>query len=138
MNKQEELKKGNIFHRFDCYSCPFCSSLPEILQYNEGNNTIKIKCKKHGENTLEIREYLEKINNWENTSEIKLNNKCNIHNDKYSFYCKNCEENICNKCMKESKKHENHIKYELNSLRPNNTEISLIKERINICQQKKR
>ena len=143
MNKQESLKKRaslkleNFFHKFDCYSCPFCSSLPEILQYNEGNNTIKLKCKKHGENTLEIKEYMDKMINWENASEIKLNNKCNIHNELYSFYCKDCEENICNKCMKESKNHENHIKYEINSLRPNNTEITLIKERINICLQKK-
>ena len=130
-------KIENIFHKFDSYSCPFCSSLPEILQYNEGNNTVKIKCKKHGENTLEINEYMEKMVKWENTSEIKFNNKCNIHNEQYSFYCQSCDENICKKCIKDSKKHENHIKYEINSLQPNNTEISLIKERINICLQKK-
>ena len=130
-------KRDNIFHKYDTYCCPFCSSLPEILNFNEGNSIIKLKCKKHGENSIDIQEYLDKMMTWERTSEIKLKNKCSIHNDQYSYYCQNCEENICIKCLKESDKHLNHIKYDINSLRPNNTEIELIKEKINICLQTK-
>ena len=129
--------KNNYYHKFDTYTCPFCSTLPEILYFNEGNNTIKIKCKKHGENILETQDYLEKMSNWQRTSEIELKNKCNIHNLQFSYYCKNCEENICQKCLKNINIHDNHIKYEIDSLRPNNTEISLIYERINIFLQKK-
>ena len=139
-----ETKKGpitnireNFFHKYDSYSCPFCSLLPEILNYNEEKNTIKIKCKKHGENTLKIEEYIERMSNWKGASELKYKNKCNIHNEKYVYYCKNCEENMCLKCFKELTKHEKHIKYEINSLRPDDSEISLIKEKIDNCLLKK-
>lgn len=106
-----KLYSENIFHKYDSYSCPYCSALPEILNFNEINSTIKFKCKKHGENILLIQDYLEKMINWVNISEIKTKNKCSIHKDIYNYFCKNCEENICQKCLKESSKHENHIKY---------------------------
>lgn len=53
----EGLRRGslytleNLFHKYDSYCCPYCSNLPEILNFNEGNGTIKFKCKKHGEKT---------------------------------------------------------------------------------------
>lgn len=129
--------RDNLFHKYSSYTCPFCSSLPEILNYNDVNNTIKFKCKKHGEIILDLQEYLEKLTKWEGTSETKTKNKCNLHNEQYIYYCKNCEENICKKCLKELSNHENHSKYEIKSICPNNTELSLIKERINICFQEK-
>ena len=130
-------KRDNFYHKFDSYTCPFCSVLPEMLYYNQEKNTIKLKCKKHGENTLKIEEYIEKMSNWKGASEIKYKNKCSIHNEQYAYYCKNCEENMCSKCLKEKAKHEKHIKYEINSLRPDDKEISLIKEKIDSCLEKK-
>ena len=127
----------NLFHKYDSYTCPYCSNLPEILNFNEINSTIKFKCKKHGENHLLIQDYLEKMVNWVNISEIKSKNKCINHNNIYSYYCKDCEENICEKCLKESQKHENHIKYNITTLNPSKNEILLIKEKIAIWLQKK-
>lgn len=131
------LSLEKLFHKYDAYSCPYCSTLPEILNFNEINSTVKFRCKKHGENTLFIQEYLEKMINWVNISEIKSKNKCSIHNDVYSFYCKNCEENICQKCLKETQKHDNHIKYNISNLSPSKREIILLKEKISIWLQKK-
>ena len=129
--------KENIFHKYNSYCCHLCSTLPEILYYNEGNGTVKLKCKKHGEIAIKINEYMEKMKKWEKNSEIKLKNYCTLHNKEYGYYCQDCQENICKKCLKELSIHENHIKYEIRSLNPSNTEISLIKERISICLQKK-
>ena len=127
----------NSFYKYDAYSCPYCSTLPEILYFNEINSTVKFKCQKHGENTLFIQEYLEKMINWVNISDLKSKNKCSIHNDVYSFYCKDCEENICQKCLKETQKHDKHIKYKISDLNPSKREMIILKEKISIWSQKK-
>ena len=72
-------------------------------------------------------------------SELNTKNKCSQHkNEPYVYYCFTCEENLCQKCIKElEKQHENHIKYNIESLRPNNNEILLVKNKINIYLEKK-
>ncbi len=57
------FNEENPFHKFDNYCCPYCNNLPEILSFTEGNDTIKFKCKNHGENYLNIKDYLENIKN---------------------------------------------------------------------------
>jgi hypothetical protein len=79
---------------------------------------------------------MEKMVTWERTSELKTKNKCVSHKEKYEYYSKNCNENMCAKCF-ELPIHKDHIKYDLNVLRPNNSEISLIKEKINVFLRKK-
>ena len=129
----------NLFHKYDSYCCPYCTNLPEILSYNEGNGMIKFKCKKHGEKSLDIQEYLDNMQKYVSVSELNSKNKCSQHkNDPYIYYCFTCEENLCQKCIKEfEKQHENHIKYNIESLRPNKNEILLIKNKIGIYLQKK-
>ena len=95
---------GNHIPRYDTYSCPYCSVLPEILYFNEIN---------------------------------KSKNKCINHNDIYSYYCKNCEENICQKCLNETKIHEEHIKYNIVELNPNKNELLLLKEKLSIWIKKR-
>ena len=125
----------NLFHKYDGYCCPYCTNLPEILSFNEGNGIIKFKCKKHGENNLDFQEYLDQMQKYITVSEVNSKNKCIEHqNENYSNYCITCQENICGKCLK---KHENHIIYNIESLRPNNNEILLIKNKINIYLQQK-
>ena len=129
----------NLFHKYDTYSCPFCTNLPEILSYNEGNGMIKFKCKKHGENSLDIQEYLENMQKYASISELNSKNKCSQHNNEsYIYYCLTCGESLCQKCIKDfQKQHENHIKYNIENLRPTNNEILLIKNKIGIYLQKK-
>ena len=125
----------NLFHKYDCYCCPYCTNLPEILNYNEGNGMVKFICKKHGENNMDIQDYLENMQKFITVSEVNTKNKCNEHkNENYSNFCLTCQENLCQKCLK---KHENHINYNIESLRPNNNEILLIKNKISIYLQEK-
>ena len=129
----------NLFHKYDSYCCPYCTNLPEILNFNEGNGTIKFKCKKHGEKILDIQDYLENMQKFVSVSELNSKNKCSQHkNESYIYYCLTCGESLCQKCIKEfEKNHENHIKYNIESLRPNNNEILLIKNKIGIYLEKK-
>ena len=128
----------NLFHKYDSYCCPFCTKLPEILSYNEGNGNIKFKCKNHGENSIDIQEYLENMKKYVSTSELNTKNKCSKHKNDYVYYCLTCQENLCSNCLKEFEKdHENHIQYKIDNLRPNNNEIFLIKNKISIYLQQK-
>ena len=123
-----------IIHKYNCYCCPFCSLLPEILNINEPNNTIKIKCEKHGEKDMDIHEYLERMSKYEYLIDFKL--KCKIHKDYFTAYCKTCEKSLCSKCEKEND-HAGHEKFPIESIKPSNNEILLIKNKINIYLQEK-
>ena len=131
----------NLYHKYDSYCCPYCSSLPEILSFNDGNGMIKLKCKKHGEKTLDLKEYLQNMTKFVSTSELNFKNKCTQHkNEPFTYYCTKCEESLCQSCFKEFKKnHEEHNKclYNIESLRPSNNEILLIKNKISIYLQEK-
>ena len=125
----------NLVHKYDCYCCPYCTNLPEILSFNEGNGIVKFKCKKDGENTLDLHDYLENMQKYISISEVNTKNKCKEHkNENYYSYCINCQENFCQKCLKI---HENHVKYKIESLCPNNNEVLLIKNKINTYLQEK-
>ena len=118
----------NLFHKYDSYCCPYCSSLPEILSFNEGNGMIKLKCKKHGENTLGIKDYLQNMTKFVSTSELNFKNKCTQHkNEPFTYYCTKCEESLCQSCFREFKKnHEEHNKclYNIESLTLYNIDLN--------------
>ncbi len=128
-----------IYHKFDNYSCPLCPLLPEILNYNEPKNLIKLKCSKHGEKEIDIHEYLEKMAKYEYLSNNSKKYKCQEHSDNpFIFYCKTCEKNLCQKCDKEQLDlHSSHKKYKISSFHPNNSEVLIIKNKINIYQEEK-
>ena len=83
---------------------------------------------------------LNKINNKDNNTS-KLTNVtiqklyitekdyiCQIHsNYKYQSYCFECKKNLCEKCEEE---HLNHNQIKLNSIKPNDKEVSLCKKNI--------
>lgn len=114
------------------YCCPFCSTIPEILNYNENDNNILLKCKNHGKNLINIHDYLKSIDKAINTYEVNDDNFCMKHQLNFSLYCKTCETNLCYKCNNENKEHLNHIKYKNEDFYPNSNEIALIMNKINI------
>ena len=137
LNPKETYPLDSLYPKYESYCCPLCSTLPEILSYNKGKNTVKFNCKNHGENIMDISEYMEKMKNLESSSELKTKNKCTIHNNQeYSFYCQICKQNLCKDCFSDPI-HETHIKYEINSLNPDKGEILIIKNEIEMLFQKR-
>ena len=133
----DDKPTDKLIKKIESYCCPHCYLLPEILNFTEGNNMIKLKCKKHGEVEINIEDYFDKMKKWESGSELKTNKKCMNHLEEYIYYCKDCEQHLCKNCIQDSPEHDNHLKYMINNLRPNKTELSLFKEKINLCYQKK-
>ena len=127
-----------VFHKFESYNCPFCTNLPEILCYNQGIGTVKLICKEHGENTLEIEDYLEKMSKYQSISELNTRNKCknNGHCENYKHFCETCKENICDKCKSEHEKKKHNI-YLISSLNPDNKEILYIRNLMDVLLQQK-
>ena len=80
------------------YSCidSECKLIPEILKINYEKNTIKLKCPVHDENSINIKDYLEKDN-----KNIIYNNKCeNKHmGEKEIYFCLKCNKTICQSCL---------------------------------------
>ena len=122
--KFENNNLDNLSNKNDVYCCPLCTSLPEILSFNKVSGELKLKCKEHGESTMEIEDYMEKISILKNNSEIKINHQCILHNEQYKYYCKTCEENICLQCIKDKEaNHDNHIIYQIDSMAPDKKDI---------------
>ena len=135
---QEEIKDDIKNQKFNSYCCPQCSNLPEILYYNKEKSELKFKCKTHGENIISLHEYLENMSNFEKCSEIKKSNKCTEHNEKFMYYCKDCDLNICEKCL-ELPEHEKHVKYEIKSTIPDdNRELIKLNNEIKSDIEEKR
>ena len=67
---------------------------------------------------------------------ISYNDKeyiCNIHNEKYNSYCKECKKNICMKCERE---HNNHERINYGDILPKENNIKELKEYIKIIKFK--
>ena len=122
----------DIPYKLNNYCCPLCSEIPEILNFNENNNNILLKCRNHGKKIINIHDYLKSINKILSSSKINDENNCTKHGLPFSIFCKTCEINLCYKCNKENKEHFNHIKYKNEDIYPNSNEIALIMNKINI------
>ena len=70
------------------YNCMDCSSLIEILLINEENNIIRYKCINNHYKDILIKEYLKYIKKNKN---LKINDICELHKEKYSFFCFDCK-----------------------------------------------
>ena len=112
------------------YNCSDCSSLIEILEINEKDNTIKFKClNEDNEKKMFIKEYLEKMKKYKNN---KIKDRSEKHNKKYKSYCFECKHHLCKQCLKsEIHKNKNHTnnKY-LYDIEPTEEKINIIEKRI--------
>ena len=102
------------------YNCPECSSLIEINNINEKNNTIEFKClNKNNILLLSIDDYLEKM---KNKCNFETNNDiCKNHNSKYISYCFDCNNHVCEECLK-TRDHIHHNKNYIIEIQPTNGE----------------
>ena len=102
------------------YTCDKCSEIPKIIDTQLKDKKIIIKCKTHGQQTLDIKDYLlnalnHNTKNWTCSKCIKIQ-----RNVKENFiYCCDCTFVFCNECYlihKEKEKHKCKIesdKYDL-------------------------
>ena len=128
-----EVEKNN-----KCYNCTECPSLIEILSINKETSIIKFKCINEDKNNIKempIKQYLsemEKYNNEQINDDI-----CPIHNinNKYTNYCLNCKEHLCNNCLL-TKSHINHNKNNIIEIQPTDDDLNKMKEIIKNYQNK--
>ena len=80
---------------------------------------------KNEKKIMTIKEYLEKYKKYNNQKII--NEKCDIHNNKYISYCFDCNNHLCKDCLK-SRKHIHHNKNNIIEVEPIKEELDIIKE----------
>ena len=100
--------QAELLCKDDCYSCTNCNSPIEIISLNQDNNTINFKCvknKDHGNKTLSLKDYLEKMT--KNTYLYYNCSECGLSQNNYDTifsYCINCNKILCNQCKNKHNK----------------------------------
>ena len=115
-----------------CTICPECSSAIEITLINEENNIIEFKClKDNNKYVMTIKEYLEKVKNYEKKNIENLKDKCKKHssciNNDYISFCFDCNIHLCNHCLK-TRIHIKHRKSNIIEIQPVDEELNIIDE----------
>ena len=81
------------------YICSNCLTFPKISFLNQ--NKINIKCNCENKNReLSIKDINEFITHKDLNSITNNNIICNEHNQKFAYFCQNCEKNLCQFCQK--------------------------------------
>ena len=82
------------------YNCSECQSEINIIYIDE--ELIEFECKNNHNIKIQIKDYLDKIQNKTLlNSNLKINNsKCNKHKEEYFSYCFTCNMHLCKKCLK--------------------------------------
>ena len=109
------------------YDCIDCSSLIEILSINEENNNVKFRYINNHKKEILIKEYLKHI---EKNKDKIVNEKCELHNQEYTFFCFDCRRHICNKCIKVKKEHHNHKKEYILEVQPDEEDLERMRKQI--------
>ena len=127
-NNHTEIIYANKFKKYclKTIKCSECNDINNKSEYycKECFNLICEKCKKIH---LETK-------NHSNIIDINiLDNNCFIHNEKNILCCNNCEESICNECIK-SQKHKGHEINEIKFLDLKNLKQKCMKFKKNLAK----
>ena len=121
MNEAPTLESNKIY-----YNCSECSSTIEIVSINKNN--IEFKCNNKHYKKINIKEYLEKMKNYNN---IEINSgECKIHKEDYLVYCFECNEHLCKECLKLGE-HSYHYKINIIEILPKSESLTKINDIIN-------
>ena len=102
---EQKNQNGNIDLKGipdDQFLCPKCAEVPEILNIHTDNGCIELKCKHHGKQYLNLREYYEKTKNSSFTYFKTICSQCNaVQKTKENMfkYCYYCKKDFCNNCV---------------------------------------
>jgi len=146
------LSKNNTYVIIDCLKKHHCEiSLNEYMEKGFNNSLDRVKCSKCGmihepKKIFKIckecnsilckqcsKEHIKNEENKDNHHIIsirKMDINCFLHNSKYNYFCKKCNENICDVCLDNDHKEHDIIKFE--NIRIKNEEIEKIKDNIKI------
>ena len=80
-----------------------------------------------------INNHSKETNHNSNIKFIQKYQLCSKHNQKYSFFCQNCQNHFCEKCKRSHKKHITKL---IIDIIPNKTKIDSIKKNIEVFQKK--
>jgi hypothetical protein len=76
------------------YICRKCNTFPKIFFLSQ--NKINLKCKCGNKN---IEEFMTDLVDLDNNEINYYNIICNEHNQNFSYFCQNCNKNICKLCQ---------------------------------------
>ena len=111
------------------FFCNVCGEMKLITyKYIANNLHINCDCKKDNKKRCYSVELFLK-NNYKSKPKLK----CNIHNLSFSYWCNNCNHNICEKCFL---MHKNHNIIKIYSKLINNNDIILFQNKIMNFQKK--
>ena len=102
-----ESKSDEIYKHY-FFLCKFCEKIPLLDISKNGKISYKCKC----ENEYKDLSIEEIYNNLFYSEDFESENeklKCFFHGDKYSYYCKKCNDNFCIECSKDCKEHRNEL-----------------------------
>ena len=118
------------------YNCTECSSIIEIISINEKENIIEFRCVNNNHRKkLPIKEYINKMKKYNDkysNNDICINNN---HNNKYEYFCFDCNEHLCKECLK-SRNHINHKQNLIIEIQPSKKELNIIEGIIKSCDEK--
>ena len=123
----EYMEKGfnNSLDRVKCSKCGIIHEPKKIFKICKECNSILCKqCSK---------EHISNVENKDNHHIIsirKMDINCFLHNLKYNYFCKKCNENICDACLDNEHKEHDIIKFDNIGIK--NEEIEKIKDNIKI------
>ena len=99
--KQKSMDKLNEESRNKTFRCLNCFSIPFLL-LNPSTHTVKLNCNQGHNNSMDIKDFLEKgyTNNFYNQicSQCKL--KIDVLSERKNYYCQECNEIFCKTCIK--------------------------------------
>jgi len=109
---------------FNCYCIPHIQIFDDYFEFNcENNHKYKITFEK-------IDGHINKLF-YITKDAIDI---CKIHNEQYTSYCKNHEQNICNKCNEEESHKNCDLKFNFKNLE--SIDLNTVNQLINFVKKK--
>ena len=98
-NLQESaITKVNFDSVEEFYHCKKCFKLPQITFTDNGKIKLKCKCQNLEDEEISTNKIIERIIGADKDNKKRFNCYCTLHEEKFFYFCVNCEENKCNSC----------------------------------------
>ena len=109
-NPSMELNTDEFYKHY-IYLCKFCEGVPDLNISKKGKISYTCKCEKKYKD-LSIKKFYENLFYSKDIYSENDKLKCHLHNEKYTYCCKECFSNDCNYCIKcssDCQEHKNEL-----------------------------